>query len=45
MEMKLLTKKLDDIKFIVNNINRRKEREELYHSFDKVFLKVFPISW
>ena len=40
--MKLLTKKLDDIKFIVNNINPKKEREELYHSFDKVFLKLFP---
>jgi len=42
VEMKLLTKKLDDIKFIVNNINPKKEREELYHSFDKVFLKLFP---
>ena len=42
VEMKLMTKKLDDIKFIVNNINPKKEREELYHSFDKVFLKLFP---
>jgi len=42
VEMKLLTKKLEDIKFIVNNINPKKEREELYHSFDKVFLKLFP---
>ncbi len=42
VEMKLLTKKTDDIKFIVNNINPKKEREELYHSFDKVFLKLFP---
>ena len=40
--MKLMTKKIDDIKFIVNNINPKKEREELYHSFDKVFLKLFP---
>jgi hypothetical protein len=42
VEMKLMTRKLDDIKFIVNNINPKKEREELYHSFDKVFLKLFP---
>jgi DNA-binding NarL/FixJ family response regulator len=38
----LMTKKLDDIKFIVNGINLKREREELYHSFDKVFLKLFP---
>jgi tetratricopeptide (TPR) repeat protein len=42
IEMKLMTKKLDDIKFIVNGINLKREREELYHSFDKVFLKLFP---
>jgi len=42
IEMKLMTKKLDDIKFIINSINLKKEREELYHSFDKVFLKLFP---
>ena len=42
IEMKLMTKKVDDIKFIVNNINPKKEREELYHSFDVVFLKLFP---
>jgi hypothetical protein len=42
VEMKLMTKKTEDIKFIVNNINPKKEREELYHSFDKVFLNLFP---
>jgi hypothetical protein len=42
IEMKLLTRKLEDIKFIVNGINLKREREELYHSFDKVFLKLFP---
>lgn len=42
IEMKLMTKKVDDIRFIVNNINPKKERDELYHSFDKVFLKLFP---
>jgi hypothetical protein len=42
VEQKLLTKKFDDIKFIVNNINAKRERDELYFSFDKVFLKLFP---
>lgn len=42
VEMKLMTKRMDEIKYIVNNINPKKEREELYHSFDKVFLKLFP---
>lgn len=42
LEMKLLTKKLEELKFIVDNINVRHERDELYHNFDKVFLKLFP---
>ena len=42
IDLKLMTKKIDDIKYIVNNINLKKEREELYFSFDKVFLKLFP---
>jgi len=42
VDQKLIHKKYDDIKFIVNNINARRDREELYHSFDKVFLKLFP---
>lgn len=42
LDMKLMTKKIDDLRFTVNNINIKKEREELYHNFDKVFLKLFP---
>jgi hypothetical protein len=42
IEMKLMTKKFDDIRLVVGGINPKKEREELYHSFDKVFLKLFP---
>lgn len=42
VETKLLTKKVEDIRYIVNKINPKKEREALYHSFDKVFLKLFP---
>lgn len=42
VEMKLMTKKIDDIRFVINDINLKKEREALYNSFDKVFLKLFP---
>ncbi len=42
IELKLITKKIDDIKMTVNNINLKKEREELYNSFDTIFLKLFP---
>ncbi len=42
IENKLLLKKFDDIRFVVNNINLKREREELYFSFDKIFLKLFP---
>jgi hypothetical protein len=42
VEQKLTYKKYDDIRFIVNNINAKRERDELYFSFDKVFLKLFP---
>jgi Domain of unknown function (DUF6377) len=42
IEMKLMTKKMEDIKLTVSNINTKKEREELYTSFDQIFLKLFP---
>lgn len=42
IELKLVTKKLEDIKFIVNNFNPHKDREDLYDNFDKTFLKLFP---
>src|SRR3954470_24133511 len=42
IDQKLLARKYDDIRYIVNNINPKREREELYVSFDKVFLKLFP---
>lgn len=42
IELKLVTKKLEDIKFIVNNFNPRKDREDLYVNFDRIFLKLFP---
>jgi tetratricopeptide (TPR) repeat protein len=39
---KLQTKKYDEIRFVLNNIHHQKEREDLYRSFDKVFIKLFP---
>lgn len=42
LDLKLLTKKQDDVKFIVDSINIRRERDELYNNFDRVFLKLFP---
>ena len=42
VDHKLTTKKYDDIRFIVNNIDLKREREALYFNFDKVFLKLFP---
>jgi Domain of unknown function (DUF6377) len=42
LEQKVADRKLDDIKFIVNNIDPRREKEALLTNFDKVFLKLFP---
>jgi tetratricopeptide (TPR) repeat protein len=42
MEMKLLTKKMDELRFTVESINIKRERDELYHNFDKFFLTLFP---
>lgn len=42
MEMKLFTKKMDELRFTVDSINIKHEREELYHNFDKFFLRLFP---
>jgi hypothetical protein len=42
IDTKLSIKKYDDIRVIINGINIKKEREVLYHSFDHIFLKIFP---
>jgi tetratricopeptide (TPR) repeat protein len=39
---KLITKKYDDIQILVDNINLKKERDELFVNYDKAFLKIFP---
>lgn len=42
IEEKIHYGKFNEIKYIVNDINIRYEREELVKSFDKAFLKLFP---
>lgn len=42
IDMKLSVKKYDDIAITINNINIKKERENLFHTFDTIFLKIFP---
>jgi tetratricopeptide (TPR) repeat protein len=42
IDQNLMANKFDNIRYVVNNINLKKEREELNKSFDKVFLKLFP---
>ncbi len=42
LDQKIADRKFDDIKFIVNNIQLKKEKEELLRSFDTVFLRIFP---
>jgi hypothetical protein len=35
-------KKYDAITSLINNIDIKKERENLYYSFDHIFVKIFP---
>lgn len=42
VDQKVTAKKYEDLRFIVDNINLKREREELSYSFDRVFLNLFP---
>ena len=42
VDRKLMSKKYDEIKYVINNIHLKTEREKLYYNFDRVFLKLFP---
>jgi hypothetical protein len=42
VDQSLTAKRFDHLRYVVKNINLKKEREELYQSFDKVFLNLFP---
>ena len=39
---KLHSKKYDEIQLIIDKIYIKKEREKLFHTFDTVFIKIFP---
>lgn len=42
VEQKIYDRKIDEIRFLVNNLNLKHEREELLKSFDQIFLNLFP---
>lgn len=42
VDQKLIDRKYEEIKFLVNNINLKREKEELLKHFDRAFLKLFP---
>jgi hypothetical protein len=42
IDRKIFQKKMDDIRDMVNKMNLKPEREELYLTFDQTFLKIFP---
>ncbi|RKR83552.1 hypothetical protein BDD43_3762 [Mucilaginibacter gracilis] len=42
VDMKLHAKKYDDIQILIDRINIKKERDNLFYTFDHVFIKIFP---
>jgi hypothetical protein len=42
VDQKLTDRKYEEIRFLVNNINLKREKEELLKHFDRAFLKLFP---
>ncbi|WP_114782440.1 DUF6377 domain-containing protein [Botryobacter ruber] len=42
LDKKLMAKKYDEINHVMKSLNLKKEREALYLSFDRIFLKLFP---
>ena len=42
IDRKLTIKKYDEIWAAINDINIKKEREQLFYTFDHIFLKIFP---
>jgi hypothetical protein len=42
LDQKVADRKFEDIRFIVNNIHIKQEKQELLKSFDTVFLRIFP---
>lgn len=42
LEKKLSSKRYEDAQAAVKNLNLENERQQLFHTFDKVFLRLFP---
>jgi tetratricopeptide (TPR) repeat protein len=42
IDKNLKEKRYEDVMLVLNRLNTNFERENLYHSFDKVFLNIFP---
>jgi hypothetical protein len=42
LEKKLSSKRYEDAQATVKNLNLEEERQHLFHTFDKVFLRLFP---
>jgi len=42
IDQKLMARKFDDLRFVSDNFNVKRERDNLSYSFDKVFLNLFP---
>jgi hypothetical protein len=42
IDRKISQKKIEDVKDLVNKMNLKPEREQLYLTFDRTFLKIFP---
>jgi tetratricopeptide (TPR) repeat protein len=42
VDTKLSQKRYDHIQLIVDNIQIKKERDTLFHTFDHIFIKIFP---
>jgi hypothetical protein len=42
IDTKLAIKKYDDIQIIIDKINIKKDRDNLFYTFDHVFIKIFP---
>ena len=42
IEKKMIERRFDDIKFLLQHTNLKLEKEELLMTFDKIFIKLFP---
>jgi hypothetical protein len=42
IDQKLLARKFEDLRFVADSLDIRREREDLYQGFDDTFIKLFP---